>query len=120
MDEKSKHKIELNDGTVVEINPRISIKKLRKFQAENLLPASLLNAFVGAEKEPEKMEPYLINAAWIGFVNANPTTTMTQDEFEDNVTLDFELFGEILAEMVGGTVKADGKLAQGFKRSTKK
>ncbi|MFV0979422.1 hypothetical protein [Latilactobacillus sakei] len=120
MAKEGNHTIELNDGSTVEINPRISIKKLRKLQNEGMLPASLLNAFVGAEKEPEKMEPYLINAAWIGFANANPTTMMAQDEFEDKITLDFALFGEILAEMVGGAAKSDGKLAQGFKRSTKK
>lgn len=114
------HEIELNDGTKVNLKPDISIKKLRQFQREGLLPESLLDSFVNAESDPKKMEPYLINAAWVAYRNANPTSQMEQDDFEDQLPLDFELFGEILAEMVGGSAKADGKLAQGFKRSTKK
>lgn len=116
----TKRKLTFNDDTTVTINPRISIKKLREFQRQKLLPASLLEAFVNADKDPQKMEPYLINSVWIAYLNANPTTNMTQAEFEDKIGLDFALFGEVLTEMVGGTAKADAKMAQGFKRATKK
>jgi len=112
--------IKLNDGKTVQVEPKISIHALRRFQKEGLLPESLLAKFVGAEKNPGDMEPYLINSAWLAFVNKNPNTSMTQDDFEDKLNLDFELFGQILAEMVSGSVKADATMAQGFRQSTKK
>jgi len=113
-------KITLNDGTEVSIKPRITLKTLRDFQAKDELPKSLLQAFVGAEDKPEIMEPYLMNAAWLAYINANKDDHMTKDEFESKIDLDLELLGAILAQMVGGTAKADAKLAQSFKRATKK
>lgn len=112
--------ITLNDGETVKVKPKISIHALRKFQSEGLLPKSLLQAFVGADKEPDKMEPYLINAAWLAYVNGNPGTTMTQEQFEDKLDLNFELFGKILVDMIGNVAESDNKLASSFKRSTKK
>lgn len=112
--------ITLNNGEKVRIKPKISIKALRVFQDKGLLPESLLQAFVGADKEPKKMEPYLINSTWIAYLNANPDTKMSQDDFEDKLDLDFEQSGKILTEMISGSAKADARFANGFKRSSKK
>lgn len=112
--------ITLNNGQKVKIKPKISINALRKFQDKGLLPKSLLQAFVGGDEKPEKMEPYLINSSWIAYLNANPNPEMTQEQFEEKLDLNFDLSGKILTEMISGSAKADAKFANGFKRSTKK
>lgn len=110
-----------DDGNVitkdVRINTQLKVSKLRKLQNAGLLPKSFFSILAKAENNPEELEPFMMTAAYAAYSNAN-TEPMTQEEFESHLNLDFELFGKILSEIVGGTAK-EGKLSSGFKRATK-
>lgn len=112
-------KIELIDGTFVDINTRISLWTMRQAQKEGLFSKDYLQQMILADSDPSKMNfEDMENAPFVAYRNANPNG-MTRDEFNKMLPNDLELFGTIYAEIIQGEVKK-GDMANGFKQVTKK
>ena len=112
-------KIELLDGTFVDINTRISLMAMRNAQKEGLFSKDYLQKMILADSDPSKMNfEDMENAPFVAYRNANPQG-MTRDEFNDVLPNDMELFGTIYTEIIQGEAKK-GSMAQGFKQVTKK
>lgn len=103
------------------LDPSLTLYSLRKMQADGLISKNFLRDLALASEDPS-LANYddLMNAPYIAYRNANPNG-YSQEEFESKTVLNIEMASHLYgAIMTGEQDKENSKMANAFRKVTKK
>lgn len=119
----SRYELTLNNGETVELDTRLTIKRMMIIQEEHKFSTSFLNTVMGmtvgqsVTQDMFKMEDLLV-APYIAYRNANLANALTQEEFTDLVDFDLMMCVELLTDIIG--MGQNKGFSSGFRKKTVK
>ncbi|GIN86978.1 hypothetical protein J6TS2_33640 [Heyndrickxia sporothermodurans] len=81
--------IELNDGTVKEVDPNVTALTLFKLQKEKVIDGDFLKGFLN-QNGPDLDPISVLQGVYVAYRQANPKEFMKFEEFLENYSLDIE------------------------------
>lgn len=107
--------IELNDGELVTVNPKVNALMLKKLRDGEGFKTKLI---IGAMIKQEEIDEFvLIDAVFLAYRQANPDG-MEYEEFLSKYDLDIEEAAPILMAVI--SKKGRQKFSEGFEKRTNK
>lgn len=115
-----KYQIVLTNGSKVTLNTDVTLATMKKWKKDNLVSQNFLGNLVMLDRNPREFESNdLDNAYYLAYLNANNKKQYTQEQFENFLSYDIGVAGQLLSEMCSGQNKLD-KLQESFKQKTTK
>lgn len=107
----------LTNGQTVKINTNLSLAAVKVARLEGLMSEDIIRDMMMIEVDPTQANfEDLENAPFLAYRNANPDG-MEQEEFEEHLPFDLEMYGQIYGQIVANEARKK-QMAEEFKKVT--